>query len=124
MADTKNQAAGIGFGLPPVVTIRKKGEKYVCRSLLVAEAFGLGPDFAMWNGSDKDAEVDFLRPDLVLDENGRPIQTLPLRSFAPPRRLKVNTENTSLKGTYAFKVLMADGQEAEGGSRPDVEIVR
>ena len=81
-----------------------------------------GPVFLFWNNTRLTVRVDFLRGRLVFNRRGNPVQTLNLRPGTYSGWLLVNT--TLKPGIYEYQVSLLEADiEAEGGSRPGIEIV-
>lgn len=109
---------------PRLVEVKKKsdGMGYSCRNLRVEAQAGEGPVFMFWNNTDLTVVVDFLRDRLVFNRKGNPVRTVNLRPGQASGPLRVNT--TLRPGTYEYQVFMREAFiEAEGGSRPGIEIV-
>jgi hypothetical protein len=113
--------------LPPrPVTITRRLFGYVVNpgTFTVDLAIGLGEAFDLRNRTQLDATVTF-PPDRVLDERGVPIRA-PFDlapGVANDRHLRVNLEYKGSFFEYAVLMRAAD-IEAQGGSRPGIEIVR
>lgn len=109
---------------PRLVEIKKKsdGMGYSCRNLRVEAEAGEGPVFMFWNNTELTVVVDFVRHRLVFNRKGDPVRTINLRPGQASGPLRVNT--TLRPGTYEYQVFMREARiEAEGGSRPGIEIV-
>lgn len=110
---------------PRSVDIKKKADNmgYSCQNLRTDRAAGEGPLFQFNNKTKFHVTIDFLKQNLVLDEaTGQVLPGLSLDPQKPSKRLLVNTELGH--GTYQYMVVIEEADvEAEGGSRPGIEIV-
>jgi hypothetical protein len=102
----------------PVVIFRKQFGFRV-RYLRVSPTYGEGPLFKFVNRTEQTVEIE-LPDDLARAEGGKTISCLEL---PPGGSSETLTVNTALRGIFEYKVTMKEtGIEAEGGSRPEIEI--
>lgn len=110
---------------PRSVDIKKKDDNmaYGCQNLRVDSAAGEGPLFWFNNKTKLTVEIDFLKQNLVRDAATN--QLLPGLSLGPERSSPPLLVNVDLgHGTYMYRVYLVEADiEAEGGSRPGIEIV-
>jgi len=95
----------------------------VAPSLRVYKKVGEGPDFQLVNRTHHTARVDFAHDKLVFDVlGGRWLsEAFDLPAGATSGPLRVNDRLPARR--YKYTVLLVEpGLEAEGGSRPDIEI--
>ena len=108
---------------PRSVDIKMKSDRmgYACQYLRVEAAAGEGPAFSFRNKTRLQVQVNFLRDDLVYDENNHLIPGLAVGPGQTSPPLLVNTKLGP--GIYEYEVLLPAAEiEAEGGSRPGIEI--
>lgn len=109
----------------PVDIIRRKDRTgFKCApSLRVYAAVGEGPRFHLVNHTPFTARVDFGKKRVVLDAATRePIREAILIAAGGSSDGLIVDETLSA-GRYPYTVLLVEaGLEAEGGSRPDIEI--
>jgi hypothetical protein len=111
--------------VPRPVDIKKKADNmgYSCQNLRVYEAAGEGSLFVFRNKTGLRVHIDFLRQDLVQEPgSGKTVPFLDLDPGQTSDPLRANRQLPS--ATYEYQVLMVQAEiEAEGGSRPGIEIV-
>lgn len=115
---------------PRPITIALKQFRFVVRPqpFRVSETYGEAPAFELENTTPFDLDIDFLLADLVKDANNKPVQQLKVKKGTTAKGYVVNT--ALAYGSYPYKVAIDLGValeaplEAEGGSRPEVEIRR
>jgi len=110
---------------PRSVDIKKKADNfgYSCQNLRVDREAGEEPSFEFKNKTKFNVEINFLDQNLVVDPaTGKVLPAVQLGPNRTSQPLLVNLELAS--GTYLYRVYLVEPDiEAEGGSRPGIEIV-
>jgi hypothetical protein len=109
----------------PVEIFRKKDRTgFRCApSLRVYRKVGEGPRFHIVNRTPFTARVDFGKKPVVLDAATREPIREPILIPAAGSSVGLSVDDTLPPGRYPYTVLLVEaGIEAEGGSRPDIEI--
>ena len=110
---------------PRSIDIKKKADNmaYGCQNLRVDKAAGEGASFQFNNKTRLHVQIDFLEQNLVLDPATH--EVVPNLTLDPGQSSDPLLVNVDLgHGTYMYRVYLVEAQiEAEGGSRPGIEIV-
>jgi len=103
------------------VVIHRQRFGFRVRSLLYSRRFGDSPRFQFVNETGLTVRIDLLRTDLVRPETGDETRTFEVGPWGTSVVLVINPDLPP--GKYEYIVEMGGiGIEAEGGSRPEIEV--